>query len=723
MTDLAHYYFIPTVREGLAAYISSVPAAGIERTEVHALLTVNIGGQPEPTIDTTTCDNNPYCKRVALYGPGDVLGFDASVVTRTDPRKNVHDFEPNFLAMIELSEPDLPWRFTPAGATDPVSGKLIPWLTLIVLKADEYGSLGEQLPPQDQHNAIPIRWVKGAKIAALPDLDYTWMWAHVQVTGVDGLEIVPPDDGSGTTPVAPLVNEIAADPDETESHVVARLICPRRLAPKTNYTAFVVPTFKLGLKAAGFVTFETTDLATALAWNKSVLTTDAAAATDLPYYYKWDFATSVKGDFEYLVRLLKPRELTELGTRRMDCADLAYDLAPCPSDAAIPQSDPEVLHLEGALISPDLCPAKWVNDPLPPPEQVAFQEKLASVINTPATVVQEGSGYAAPPVVPPVFGRRHSGNSTVNRAALSNWQNDLNLDPRQRAAAGFGAYVVQKQQEPLMAAVWDQLGKIEAANQTIANAQLGLGASKGMFDRLERLPMADFLWTTAPVFPRVRTQIAATSPVTTISKYLSGTSIPGAAFDHGFRRLLRGRGGIRKKQKPLPPFRAGQDILSRLNSGDIAAADVPPALKGIPSMCGVTETTLATLRERLKLPNRLPGKVRIRGRVIDRKTQRPIAKARVAVGVRAPRPAFLGRETSGSKGGFVIDVPESQIHSWLVDGSPSSRPTCRAFSQTRPTRRIFAKRPSPATPCARPCGSPATNSVSRRTRPRQSVKR
>src|SRR5688500_1586833 len=109
MTDLAHYYFIPTVREGMAAYISGAPAAGSERAEIRARLSVDISGTIEPS-ETLECDEDPYCKRVALYGPADVLGLDASVVVRTDPRKNVQDFEPNFLPMVELSEPDLPWR-------------------------------------------------------------------------------------------------------------------------------------------------------------------------------------------------------------------------------------------------------------------------------------------------------------------------------------------------------------------------------------------------------------------------------------------------------------------------------------------------------------------------------------------------------------------------------------------------------------------------------------
>jgi hypothetical protein len=48
-----------------------------------------------------------------LLGRGDITSMDAAAVIRTDPRDGPDAFEPNYLAMVELSPPDLPWRFTP----------------------------------------------------------------------------------------------------------------------------------------------------------------------------------------------------------------------------------------------------------------------------------------------------------------------------------------------------------------------------------------------------------------------------------------------------------------------------------------------------------------------------------------------------------------------------------------------------------------------------------
>src|SRR5207245_2487493 len=143
-------------------------------------------------------------------------------------------------------------------------------------------------PPGDNSkNAPPVRWIKGVSRAALPELSYAWMWAHAQVTAESDLEDQDVKD------------RLSAEGD---SHVVSRLICPRRLATGTKYTAFVVPTFKIGHVAAGVLGgLGSTDDALTPAWIADHNATDKI---DLAYYYKWEFATAAaRGDFEYLLRL------------------------------------------------------------------------------------------------------------------------------------------------------------------------------------------------------------------------------------------------------------------------------------------------------------------------------------------------------------------------------------------------------------------------------------
>ena len=60
------------------------------------------------------------------------------------------------------------------------------------------------------------------------------------------------------------------------------------------------------------------------------------------------------------------------------------------------------------------------------------------------------------------------------------WLDELNLDPRHRAAAGFGALVVQQHQEALMAAAWKQLAEIEKSNHVLRHGQLGREAASGL---------------------------------------------------------------------------------------------------------------------------------------------------------------------------------------------------------------------------------------------------
>ena len=63
---------------------------------------------------------------------------------------------------------------------------------------------------------------------------------------------------------------------------------------------------------------------------------------------------------------------------------------------------------------------------------------------------------------------------------------ELNLDPRWRAAAGFGTAVVQDNQEDYMAAAWDQVGEVLESNKKIKFAQLAKHASCVLVHDLHR---------------------------------------------------------------------------------------------------------------------------------------------------------------------------------------------------------------------------------------------
>ena len=122
--------------------------------------------------------------------------------------------------MVEFAEPDLPWRFTPAGAGD--LSRLRPWLVLCVL-AD--GEITDEAPA-GADGRLPA--VTVASAAALPRLDQSWAWAHVQVDAFD--------------PSSESLAAVSVQPGRSRS----RLLAPRHLLPRTSYTALLVPAFERG---------------------------------------------------------------------------------------------------------------------------------------------------------------------------------------------------------------------------------------------------------------------------------------------------------------------------------------------------------------------------------------------------------------------------------------------------------------------------------------------
>jgi hypothetical protein len=153
---------------------------------------------------------------------------------------------------------------------------------LIVLKDEGNRRRGSP----KRYQPLPVVTVSGAP---LPLLDQAWAWAHVQVAGAETI-----------TPAE------AAQLLATEPHrLVSRLLCPRQLEPKTRYTACLVPTFESGRRTGIGQPADEEGNPLAPAW------TSGTQSLQLPVYYQWRFTTGVAGDFEELVKRLKPAELRQ----------------------------------------------------------------------------------------------------------------------------------------------------------------------------------------------------------------------------------------------------------------------------------------------------------------------------------------------------------------------------------------------------------------------------
>ena len=222
--QIATYTFLPWLRRGVASVVGNLPAG------VRATLPVDLrvtGVRADGSIVERSVS-----RTVQFYGPGDVVGIDGRTVVRLEPRRAITDFEPNYLPAVEFYDEDFPWRYTP-GPPD-AQGRLIPWITLVVLRADEFGEV--TAPPA----VLPSITVTDPG-TSLPPADQLWAWSHVHVnaTLTGGQAIV--DDDAGAV-AAKLDAALANDADRG----LSRLLSCRRLEPNTAYEAFVVPTFESG---------------------------------------------------------------------------------------------------------------------------------------------------------------------------------------------------------------------------------------------------------------------------------------------------------------------------------------------------------------------------------------------------------------------------------------------------------------------------------------------
>jgi hypothetical protein len=498
----ARYRFLPWVRQGASTAITTVDTLA--------------GGVPDrPALPLSLRVNERVDVPVSLrlFGPGDALGFDASVATRTDPPHLTAGFEPNYFPTVELDVPSLPWVLTPA--TGEARGRLRPWLCLVVVRKQEGVTLTRAVS-----GTLPVLSIRSPARPAseLPDLDESWAWAHVQVVS------------SNDTPLRTLLTDSKARP-------MARLVCPRRLRAGESYFACVVPAFASGL-AAGLGSLPPSGGPTELApaWRIA----DDPGAIDLPVYYHWEFSTGAGGDFESLVRRLRGLPVPEgVGSRLLHVGDAAFGLP-----------DGGVLPLEGALRPPNAAAA--------PPVSQEFSDALRVLLNAPADRV-DTVGEDEPLVAPPIYGSWQAAALRIDADAPA-WLRAANLDPRFRAAAGYGTLVVQDQQEALMASAWEQLGRAGEEQQHVNQRELAREVLGRVHEELGLLSPHAFLAVTNPLHARVRLdvlQVASTGDPAgiaprTVREQVRLSTLPVAVTAGAFRRVTRPLGPLMRRVGAAP---------------------------------------------------------------------------------------------------------------------------------------------------------------------------
>ncbi|GJL65132.1 MAG: hypothetical protein NPIRA05_01030 [Nitrospirales bacterium] len=529
---LAMYTFLPWLKQGIGRRISTIDTLGnpstlIERATIDISLSVN--------------STAPISNQVHLVGPGDVVGINPRAIIKTEPRNWITDFEPNYLPFIEFYEEDFPWRYTPAAATG--EHRLRPWLVLAILAEDEFTR--RPVP------GAPLNTVTLTKnpTELLPASDQTWAWAHVHVSR----DLTNDSQHSVAQAIDALENLVGQNSDNASS----RLLCPRRLKPNTGYFAFVIPTFETG-RLAGL--------------GQSTLGVDALKPSwgsgqsdvDYPVYYEWFFRTGERGDFEFLVKLLKARSVdARVGIRDMDMQ--------APNYGVSGMKEPPVIGLEGALRAPNTIsrPPSWPLD-----SSTAFTTELQQAVNLQADLLKDPgpTSHPDPIISPPLYGRWHA---KVERLDVNDhdWIHQLNGDPRLRVPSGLGTKAIQANQEDYMQRAWRQLGDVLEVNRKIRHAQLALVASHRIFtEKILTLSNDQVIATVQTVLPRVKDSQA------TLHKRVQQSRLPLAAVRPAFRRVIRPRGVLMKKVLQNDPGNK-ESMLVRMNTGQLAAAPKKTAPK------------------------------------------------------------------------------------------------------------------------------------------------
>ncbi|HET7697814.1 MAG TPA: hypothetical protein VFK57_19025 [Vicinamibacterales bacterium] len=356
---------------------------------------------------------------------------------------------------------------------------------------------------------LPVLRVDDAQ-QELPNLDQSWAWAHAQVGAAADLLADPP------------------------VRALARLVCPRLLVPRTRYVAAVVPAFELGRRAGLGLAIDPNAATTAASW------TNATTEIDLPMYVWWEFVTGQEGDFEALVSRLRRNGAGGTAATPIIVASLP---------AGIP--DLGEWMMPGAI---GACP-----DPRPP---ARFTDPLQRAI--------DGRPAADLVLPPPLYGRWHAAVESSSTASRSrSWVNQLNLDPRYRAAAALGTRIVQSRQEELMAAAWRQAGEIEAANALLRQGQLARGASLVLHGQIGRLSDAGVLHISTAIHTRVL------AGATTVAAVVDASRVPRAMTSGAFRRATRPRGRLARRSRT-----SGIALLRAVNDGRLSLTAPAPRPHG-----------------------------------------------------------------------------------------------------------------------------------------------
>jgi hypothetical protein len=466
MSETLH--FLPWLRRGLGLTLTNRdPGSGAlpRNAPIQAQVEIN--------------DDDTAVATLSLRPVDHATGIDPTQIVRRYPSPSSVDAEHGYFPLVDISAPDLPWVLTPAApnddADDPDSpGRLRPWVVLVCVEE----SAAELVPGADGR---PARLFVNA--AQLPDLAESFAWAHVQ-SAVPRKDVVPSlSDNPGA--------------------VLARLVCPRRLAPNTRYRVAIV------------AAFAAEDDTVVPAWPR------AEGDEELIVYDTWTMSTGEAGSFEELCERLGPVDDPNLilGLHRTDVTELG------PVDPWPKGTKRVVVDYAGAMWDTNVQPADlgpltddFANDVIP--LLLLADDRAELELDDPDPVV-----------TPPYYGIFAARPKGVPR---SGWLHDLNLDPNHRAAAGLGAEIVRIHQERFMAMAWQQAGQLRETNRQLSFTRLQAEVARTWKDRVDELDAHQRVAVMRPQLSFVRDESGAAP-----RRSLAESSFPNALVSPAYLRVVR----------------------------------------------------------------------------------------------------------------------------------------------------------------------------------------
>lgn len=447
---MSKVYMLPYLRKGLVNNLTTKNenVAGEKRARINVQLSFMM-----QTVDSKTNDYNKNLnldgQTIEVLGPADVKSVNKRAIVRVSPAENSEvKLNRSYMPYIEFYEEDLPWRYTPFA---PESSNFYPWMALIAVKPEEL-----KVTMNGNVKVANLTLTAERYAQVFPKHSELRGLAHVQIAAEDS-RLANALGSKDAAKVQDVVNEML---DENPDCGISRVLCASELEPSTDYVVLLVPVYELGRRAALGENINGVRKAD-LSWQDNA---NGNVAIQMPIYKKWKFTTAVFTDnFNNLANKLFFTSQAEYAQMK---ANLDVDISQSGLQSVY-YKDEEVVDVPAALVLQEQ-PEKASGFRK---ESATYTAELKNLLNLNPVFDENESGDVVadedPWVVPPVYGARHQLTTREQFGKDGNVVHDVNLQLRNRIAAGLGGSVVKKNQEEFVNRAWKKVEVVNTLNQML----------------------------------------------------------------------------------------------------------------------------------------------------------------------------------------------------------------------------------------------------------------